>query len=200
MTPQTVYLIRHGQVDGNVLQLGRRVTIAEFNAMVEQVPYESINEAGIAQVKAIIPHIARCNLSLLYTSPLLRARQTARILAEATGLPVRVRHDLYELQPARLPGPPDRSYTLRGAYFRSGLRLANPFTRDTETVLRAFQRVRRAWQEMIRETQADFGIVGHQGVFRMLFLWIHLSPRWRLVKGDTRNTGISIIQRRSGHP
>ena len=195
MTSQTVYLIRHGQVDGNILNLGRRVTVAAFNHMIDHLPHESINEAGIAQVKAIAPAIASFRLSCLYASPLRRAQQTADILAAETGLPVITRDDLFELLPARLSGPPDRTYTMRGAYVRSGIRLCVPWTRDTETIYRAFRRARRAWQAMTSETRGDFGIVGHQGIFRLLFVWIHLSPHWRLVKGDTRNTGISIVAR-----
>ena len=196
MTQQTVYLIRHGEVNGNILHLHRRVTVAEFNAIVRELPNETINERGIAQIRAIAPQVASFNLDCLYSSALLRARQTAEILAEETNLPIIIRDDLHEILPATLPGPPSRTYSLRGAYIRSGLRLALPWTRDTETIYGAFNRVRRAWQAMTSETTGNFAVVGHQGVFRLLFLWVHLSPRWKLVRGDTRNSGISVIVRR----
>lgn len=197
MTAQTVYLIRHGQVDGNVLQLHRRITVETFNEIVAHVAQEEINEAGSAQVRSIAPQIARLNLKCLYTSPLPRAKRTADILAAETGLPVLVRDDLYELLPAHLPFDLHRTFTMRGAYLRSGLRLITPWTRDTETVYAAYRRVRRAWQALTEETHEDFGIVGHQGIFRILFVWIHASRRWRLVKGDTSNTGISIVARQN---
>ncbi len=196
MTTQTVYLIRHGQVDGNVLQLNRRITVETFNELVAHVAQESINEAGSAQVRAIAPTIAGFNLKRLYTSPLLRARQTTDILAAETGLPVVVRDDLYELLPACLAVSPQKTYTMRGAYIRSGLRLITPWTANTETVYAAYRRVRKAWQAMTYETHEDFGVVGHQGIFRILFVWIHASRGWRLVKGDTSNTGISIVARK----
>lgn len=197
MTLQTVYLIRHGEVNHNtkVLTLDRPVTIANFNDLVAHVPFEAINGRGVAQAHKIIPAVAELGLTCLYASPLLRAQQTARILAETIKVPVITRDDLYELLPAPLHGPPEREHSLKGAYIRSGLRLGNPFTKDTETAIQALQRMRRAWNEMTNDNRTNFGVVGHQGIFRLLFMWIHLTPNWKLVQGDTSNTGISIIQR-----
>lgn len=197
MPIQTVYLIRHGEVDGNVLDLDRRLTIGEFNAMIAQVPHEAINAEGIAQTKAIAPQIASLNLTCLYSSPLPRARQTAAILAEACQLPVHIHPELYEILPAPLLGPAQRKLKLRQAYILSGLRLANPLTRDTENFLHAFRRMQRIWNELTRQCRSDFAIIGHQGIFRTLFVAIHLSPHWRLVQGNTHNGGISIITRRT---
>lgn len=193
MTLQTIYLIRHGEVDGNILVLDREVTATEFNHMVDHVAHEALNARGIAQVQAAVARLAGRSLACLYCSPLLRARQTANILAEGLHLPVIIRDDLYELLPARLPGPPDRRLSLRRAYLRSGLRLLNPFTPDTETALQAFLRIRRAWETMTTENRADFGVIGHQGIFRLLFLWLKLSPRWTLLHSDTRNGGVSVV-------
>ncbi len=197
MPSQTVYLIRHGEVDGNVLALDRRLTVGEFNAMIAQVPHEAINAQGIEQSKALAPQLTHLNLTCLYSSPLLRAQQTAAILAEACGLPVLTHPELYEILPAPLTGPASRKLTLRQAYMLSGLRLVSPFTRDTENFLRAFRRMQRVWGELTRRCQTDFAIVGHQGIFRTLFVGIHLSPQWRLLQGDTHNGGISIIVRRT---
>ncbi len=192
---QTICLIRHGEVEGNILLLDRRITIGDFNNLVIRIPHEPINERGIEQVHSIIPRVADLGLTSLYSSPLLRARQTARILAEAVQVPLLVRDDLYELLPAPLRGPHQREHTLKGAYIRSGIRLGNPFTRDTETALQAFRRIRRAWQEMTDATRTNFGIIGHQGIFRLLFTWLKVSPRWKLVEEDTSNSGISIVTR-----
>jgi len=196
MSSQRVYLIRHGEVEGNILQLDRSVTVGEFNTFLEAVPNESINAKGIAQIEAIAPVIASYNLSCLYTSPLPRAQQSASILGEKTGLPVITHKDLYELLPAFVTGPLTRRHTLKGAYVRSGLRLLNPLARDHETFITGFLRVRRVWRELLRTNKDDFGIVGHQGIFRMLFVWVHMTPRWRLIQGDTSNGGISIVARR----
>jgi broad specificity phosphatase PhoE len=198
MIAQTIYLIRHAQVDGNVYDLDQRISIRDFNLRVTQkLPHEPLNEQGVQQAKALAPRVARFNLACLYASSLLRAQQTARILAEAANVPIITRDDLHEILPAPLDGPAHREYTLRGAYFRSGLRLAKPWTRDIETFLQAFRRVRRAWHEMTTETRADFGIVGHQGLFRLLLFSLRGGRQWRVLKGDTSNAGISIVVRRT---
>lgn len=195
---QTVYLIRHAQVDGNVFDLNRRVTIKEFNHLVtKKVPNEELNERGIKQAQALAPKVASFNLACLYSSSLLRAQQTARILAEVAHLPILTRNDLHEILPAPLRGPDHREYTLRGAYFRSGVHLAMPWTRDHETFLQVFRRARRAWQEMIAETKADFGVVGHQGLFQFLLFYLRLGRHWRVLKKDTSNMGISVVVRRT---
>ncbi len=178
-----------------MLDLNRRIQVCEFNALIAQIPYEAINDAGKMQAEAIAAQVADYRLTCLFTSPLLRAQQTAHILAEAAGIPLIVRPDLYEIVPATLHGPPTRSCSLREAYFRSGVRLSLPWTRDTETFWGAYRRVRRAWQEMTAEVKTDFGIVGHQGLFRLLMLYLRMARRWFIVKNDTRNMGISIIRR-----
>jgi len=196
MTLQTIYLIRHGEVDGNILMLDREVTATEFNHMVDHVAHEALNARGIAQVQAAAAQLAGRKLACLYCSPLLRTRQTAAILADILHAPVIIRDDLFEMLPARLPGPPDRRLPLKRAYVRSGLRLLNPFTRDAETALQAFLRIRRAWRAITAENRADFGIIGHQGIFRLLFLWLRASPQWALLHSDTSNSGISVVTRR----
>ncbi|GAB4576015.1 MAG: hypothetical protein Kow0077_30420 [Anaerolineae bacterium] len=200
MLPQTVFLIRHGEVDGNILMLDRQVTTADFNAIVNRVPHEELNARGFEQARAVAARLHGRELTCLYTSPLLRTRQTAGVIADQLDIPVIVRDDLYELMPAPLNDPLDRVRTLRRAYMRSGLRLGNPFTRDTETVHHALKRIIRAFNQLTAETRTNFGVVGHQGIFRLLFLWLHLSPTWELAYGDTINCGVSVITRRRGHP
>jgi broad specificity phosphatase PhoE len=198
MRPQTIFLIRHGEVDSNTLVLDRMITTADFNKIVDAVSHEGLNTRGIAQARAAAVRLEGRGLSCLYCSPLLRARQTAEILANHLGLPIIVRDDLYELLPAPLPHPFDQIFTLKRAYIQSGLRLGNPFTRDTETAHHAIRRVTGAWRALTAENRTNFAVVGHQGIFELLFLWIRPSLVWELAYGDTSNCGISVITRRCG--
>ena len=68
-----VYLVRHGQTDGNV---GRR----------HQHPDTELNEHGIIQANAVAAEIAALKPTHLITSTQLRAVETARIVAAATDL------------------------------------------------------------------------------------------------------------------
>lgn len=75
----SVYLLRHGQTDWNKAYLIQgRVDIP-------------LNEAGIAQAKALAKQLREegVKIDLIFTSPLLRARQTAEIINEALQAPLR---------------------------------------------------------------------------------------------------------------
>lgn len=196
MTPQTVFLIRHGEVAGNILKLDRMVTAADFNQFVDEVAHEALNPRGRAQARTAASRLVGHNLTSLYCSPLLRARETANILTETLNIPIIIRDDLYELLPAPLLSQLENTFTLKRAYIRSGLRLGNPAARDIETALGAYRRIKRAFQALTAENKTNFGIVGHQGIFRLLFLWLHATREWELAYGDTTNCGISVITRR----
>ncbi|MBN2469281.1 MAG: histidine phosphatase family protein [Anaerolineae bacterium] len=196
MPPQTVFLIRHGEVNGNTLVLDRLLTAADFNNLVDEIPHEALNARGRQQARTAAARLVGHNLTCLYCSPLPRARETAAILAETLDIPIIIRNDLYELLPAPLLSTKDTAVTLKRAYIRSGLRLGNPLASDIETAIAAYRRIKRAFQTLTEDNRTNFGIVGHQGIFRILFLWVHATRRWELAYGDTTNCGISVITRR----
>jgi broad specificity phosphatase PhoE len=73
-----LWLIRHGQTDWNVE--GR------WQGQIQTAP--PLNQRGVAQAQALGPQLAGVPFAGLYSSDLLRARQTAEIVAGFTGLPV----------------------------------------------------------------------------------------------------------------
>ena len=68
----TLYLIRHGETDANVEGVWQGSTDSP------------LNERGLAQARALARRLAQEQLpiSVIYSSPLRRARQTAEIIAE----------------------------------------------------------------------------------------------------------------------
>jgi broad specificity phosphatase PhoE len=72
----TVFLLRHGETAWN--KLGRVMGRT-------QVP---LGADGIEQIKKIAPLIATLKLEAIYTSPLRRAVQTAKLVAAGTKLPI----------------------------------------------------------------------------------------------------------------
>ena len=73
-----VILVRHGQTEWNRVERFRgRVDIA-------------LNEVGLAQARALAERLADWPIAALYSSPLRRAVQTARPVAERLGLPVQL--------------------------------------------------------------------------------------------------------------
>lgn len=82
-----LWLVRHGQTDWN--QAGR------WQGQAQSAP--GLNETGFAQARAARTVLTGIDFSALYTSDLLRARQTAKILAEPLGLTVTLEPRLREI-------------------------------------------------------------------------------------------------------
>jgi broad specificity phosphatase PhoE len=81
----TVFLLRHGETAWN--KLGRVMGRS-------QVP---LGADGIQQIQKIAPLIATLELDGIYSSPLRRAVQTARLVADGTSLPIRKSEGLNEI-------------------------------------------------------------------------------------------------------
>lgn len=80
-----LYLFRHGQTDMNI---ARRYQGQLLN--------EKLNAEGVKQAKELAASFADCPLEIIYSSPLRRAYETARILQDCRGVPLRVAYDLIE--------------------------------------------------------------------------------------------------------
>jgi ribonuclease H / adenosylcobalamin/alpha-ribazole phosphatase len=71
------FLLRHGATDWNLEHrvMGRRSI--------------GLNEIGRRQIRSLVAHVGRLGITTIWTSPLIRARETAEIAADALGgLPV----------------------------------------------------------------------------------------------------------------
>jgi broad specificity phosphatase PhoE len=86
-----VYVIRHGITQLNIQK--------KVNAEVD----EPLAPEGIEQAKAAVFTIPK-SVSIIYSSPLLRARQTAEIIGSALNLPVNVADGLTEIMMGSLAG------------------------------------------------------------------------------------------------
>lgn len=85
-------LIRHGETDWNVE--GRYQGQAD----------PPLNERGLAQARRLAEELRDVGLEVLYTSPLRRAAQTARVLAEALGLTLHFEPRLMEIHQGEWQG------------------------------------------------------------------------------------------------
>jgi probable phosphomutase (TIGR03848 family) len=90
-----VLLVRHG--DNDALQSG---------IVAGWTPGIHLNREGRAQAEALARRLAPVKIEAVYTSPLERTVETARIIAAAHGLPVVVRERLGEAHVGRWTGQP----------------------------------------------------------------------------------------------
>lgn len=85
------YLIRHGLTPLNKQK--------KVNGEVD----EPLAPEGIEQAKAVVPLIPK-SVARIYSSPLLRARQTAEIISSVLNIPITVADELTEIRMGSLAG------------------------------------------------------------------------------------------------
>lgn len=87
-----LYLLRHGETDWNAQR------------RIQGVADTPLNETGFSQARALAEPLRGRAVSVIYSSHLRRARQTAGVIAESLGIGVRVEPRLAELDQGRLEG------------------------------------------------------------------------------------------------
>lgn len=128
-----------------------------------------LNRKGILQAKRIAKILPNLKIDAIYTSPLMRALETSRILAEGNGVPIKIDPDLTEVNFGRWEG-----YRLEKLYRDKHYHrfLANPLTtavpggetiRDVQK--RGLRVIRRAAKEF---PKGRILLVSHGDVIRAI--------------------------------
>jgi broad specificity phosphatase PhoE len=78
------HLLRHGEP-------------AVFGRLNGRLPGVGLSPRGRAEIAAVAARLAAEGIDAIYASPLQRTRETAEILSERLGLPVRYREDVIEI-------------------------------------------------------------------------------------------------------
>lgn len=77
--------VRHGETDGNK------------DGILQGQSYDvGLNEAGIQQVKDLIPELEKLSFDLIFASPLKRARETGEIIGNHFDVPIELDDGLME--------------------------------------------------------------------------------------------------------
>lgn len=180
-----VYVIRHGQTGWNAE--GRWQGHADV----------ALSAEGIAQARALAKRLSAVDFAAVYSSDLERARETGRILAEATGAPLVIDPRLRELNLGALQGLthaeiheryPDDVDQMRVNY------LDHVITRgESRRALQA--RAYAAWQDMLEQTGSrPIALVSHGGTIRLLLLRL-LDPAQRdaIMHMELGNTSWTVL-------
>ena len=176
-------LIRHGESEGN------------RDRIFTHTPEVPLTDAGHAQVRAAAEWVAaRYRPVAVVSSPFLRARQTAAILAERLALAVRVEEELREQSFGELAGQPYAALRDSSDYDPARYWLWRP--PGGETLLEVAARAGAALDRVAAGAAGnDVVVVSHGGV--MMALWWHVTGEWRTGK-VARNAGLVVVEHEAG--
>lgn len=190
-----VYLIRHAQSEGNVMNLRAATTVAEFNALLRRTPDLPLTPEGERQARALAEQLAGAGIDRLYSSPFVRALHTARVIGAGLGLEPVIIEELREVVPG-LASERRRTSSLRRHWIRSFAAMARP--RGNGPSWRAeYRRAKSAWLRITAEPAGAVAAVSHAWTISMILLELRRDRRWRVVTRDLHNAGVSIIEQRN---
>ncbi len=201
---ERVWIVRHGQTEYNLLPRSLRLSAEAFNLIVRQSESSQLTPEGCEQIERLVEQFRGRPLAAVYSSPLLRALSSAQILADLLRLPVVPVEGLREFVPTEVkPLFFLRCHrTLRCWYLHSMARQFLPGFSVTETFWQARARMKNAWRELVvGKAPGDTGgvperlVMAHRGtviILRWAFRW---DRRWRVIRSNTENGGITEITR-----
>jgi broad specificity phosphatase PhoE len=173
---RAIFFVRHGETTWNRQKrvMGRR-----------EIP---LNRVGIAQAKRIARLIPEIGVGAIYTSPLPRAMETARILAGSAGLPVKTDIRLTEVAFGRWEGHLFKDLRRDETYRRFVARPLESAVPGGETIVDVQNRGLGAIETALKESpQAPILFVSHGDVIRaVLCRFLGLPPEeYRRLRVDT---------------
>lgn len=169
---QQIYLVRHGETDWN----------QQFRYQGRQdIP---LNETGRRQALIISGRLNSEGITAVYSSPLLRTRETATLIAERHGLIPCYEHGLAEIDFGDWEGA---AYTELAMEQRL---IADRWIIDPESVhipggedFTSFKnRVSVSYDHILRNNAGNIAIVTHAGVIRVIVAGLLAIPAASLVR------------------
>jgi len=158
-----LYFVRHGESEANLLY--------EFS---NRGLKHGLTETGKFQAQSLAQTLQIASITKIFTSPLLRAIQTAEILAQALGIPYEIAEALREVDCGVLEGTSDEAswqafWKLCDAWLKS--RAWEARMEQGESFLDLQRRFVPFIERLVREYQSLPGglvLVGHGGTYRCM--------------------------------
>jgi probable phosphoglycerate mutase len=180
-----VLLIRHGQTDWN--------SEGRWQGTIDT----PLNAAGVAQARALATYLAaHRHVGVVYSSTLMRAAETGRIVAEALGVPLRLDDRLRELNLGAMQGLtmeemtarfPDDMVRMRTEYMDFVFPHGESRRMLQDRAMSAFHDIIAA------EPEDEIAIVTHGGVKRMIVLSILGEGVSRTIT-NFGNTSVTLVE------
>jgi len=169
MRATTIYLVRHGETEMN-----RRGLLQGQGGF-------GLTERGIEDARRAARALRGRGIGRIYSSDLRRARETAAVVREELGVPVRFSRALREIDFGRVSGLPEREVK----------RLCPPYRKDAAYVFpggesyAALQARVSGWfaRLLARPPVRRIAVVSHGGTLRCLLSWLRGIPLGRCLRG-----------------
>lgn len=177
MPLERVLLVRHGETDWN--REGRAQGHADI----------PLNDAGLAQARAIAERLRGTPVDALYSSDLQRAAQTAALIGDALGVEPVLTDAFREMNIGALEGERDT-----GSLVTRAAMSTEPVAEGAETLDDMRTRVLAGWQRVC-EHDGTVVLVGHGGTLKGLIGYLIGLPMEHLGRISLAgNTGLSIVK------
>lgn len=186
-----MYLARHGETEGMAEQ-----RYGDFG----------LSERGREQAARLAKRLSTVPLTHIYSSPMVRARQTAQAIAQGHGLPVVVLDGLGEVDIGALNGLTRPEAMERYPWFfeQSRVRPTLDFRwPDGETTAQAFDRARRTWEalwERHREQDDALLVVSHTYYLNLFLLAVLGLPFPNRFSFNVELGGLVHVEAANGLP
>lgn len=188
-----IYFVRHGVTEGN-----------ENNKF--QLHTIPLSEKGVRQANLIAQRLLdeKINVDVIIASPMVRASQTANIIAKKSGLKV-IENELYEElhRPSIVRGKSKADKDVKAIMAEVKANFANPDWRhsDEENYFLLKERAEKALKYILNREEENILIVTHGGILKMMLSVIvfndkitpEIFKRMDYMFG-TSNTGISLVE------
>lgn len=186
MSSKLIYLIRHAQPDypdGKMMCLGQKNDL-------------SLSLLGFRQAEALGRHFQNLPIETVYTSPLLRARQTAQAVAGETH-PVHILPDLIELDGGEWDGLTfDQLHERYPSYFGKGRQASCPPGGEADE--QGLARAHAALDYVAAHTQRCAALVAHSGINRILLCDLLRQPLHEKKRVPQDCGCINLLEYRNG--
>lgn len=168
-----LFLIRHGQTDGNAE--------GKYQGSLDT----DLTETGINQAKSAKEYLKNVKLANIYSSPMKRTMHTAEIIAEGTGLEIRVLEGLKELYFGRWEG---LKFEEINEKYKDDYKkwLADPYNNpptEGESFGKLVLRAKKEIKKIVTENRdgSTVAVITHGGVILSLIVdWLQIPPGcWR---------------------
>lgn len=183
-----IYLIRHGESEGN--KLNKIQGWQDF----------PLSPAGEKQAKLLGEHFKRIKLDHIYSSDLIRAYETAAAIGNVKNLSVTKWEALREIKLGPFEGKTkEEIYTeFPEAKEKTLLTSGVIGTEPVDEITKRCQKILETMQE--RHENESVAIVTHGGMISILLMYIVLGEDWHRYHRPFRvdNTGISLIEWKKG--